>query len=298
MPLYKVQEDGQALSKIDRQEFANEAELHTLIEYNLQVLLGVRFIAGEYPIPNGRIDTLGLDEDGIPVIIEYKWKRDLSAIIQGLFYLDWIMQNRRPFESIVKDKLGKDVDVNWSTQPRLLIIAQDFDVKELAAINQMAPRIELIKYSFYCGLFNIEGVNILEGKATQQKPGDGQDIKNETGPLLDKLSNRCNEEIRILFTVLRERILTLSDSVWEKVFPTYADYRTISTFASINVQKARLKIFIKMGDKQIDDPNNLCQPIPEKWGYGYLNKQFFISSSDKIEDAMHLITQAYHFVSG
>lgn len=298
MPLYKVQEDGQKLSKIDRQEFANEAKLHTLVEHNLQSLLGVRFIAGEYPIPNGRIDTIGLDEDGIPVIIEYKWKRDLSAIIQGLFYLDWVMQNRRPFESIVKDKLGRDVGVNWSTQPRLLIIAQDFDVKELAAINQMAPRIELIKYSLYRGLFNIEGVNILEGKTTRHKPGEGQDTQNETGPLLDKLSNRGNEEVRILFTELRERILALSDSVWEKVFPSYADYRTISTFASVNVQKARLKIFIKMGERQIDDPNNLCQLIPEKWGYGYMNKQFVISSSDKIEDAMHLIAQAYDFVSG
>ncbi len=297
MPLYKVQEDNQALSKIDRQEFGNEAELHTLIENNLQTLLGVRFIAGEYPIPNGRIDTIGLDEDGIPVIIEYKWKRDLSAIIQGLFYLDWVMQNRRPFESIVKDKLGKDVSVNWSTQPRLLIIAQDFDVKELAAIKQMAPRIELIKYSLYHGLFNIEGVNILEGKAPRNKPREGQDLEAEAEALLEKLSNRGNDDVRILFAELRERILALSDSVWEKVFPSYADYRTISTFASVNIQKARLKIFIKMGERQIDDPNNLCQPIPEKWGYGHINKQFVISSLDKIEDAMHLIAQAYDFVS-
>jgi hypothetical protein len=115
MPLYKILPDGQTLQQVARNEFSNEAELHHLVENNLQVLLGVRLIAREYPIPNGRIDTLGLDEDGIPVIIEYKWKKELSAVVQGLFYLDWVLQNKKPFESIVRDKLGKDVGVNWST---------------------------------------------------------------------------------------------------------------------------------------------------------------------------------------
>ena len=75
--------------------------------------MGISLIASEYPIPNGRIDTLGLDEDYVPVIIEYKWKKDLSAIVQGLFYLDWVMQNKKPFESIVKDKLGKNTTFRY-----------------------------------------------------------------------------------------------------------------------------------------------------------------------------------------
>ena len=118
MPLYRILSDERTLQQVKRIEFLNEAELHSLIENNLQVLLGIRLIACEYPIPNGRIDTLGLDEDDIPVIIEYKWKKELSAVVQGLFYLDWVLQNKRPFESIVRDKLGRDVKVNWSTQPR------------------------------------------------------------------------------------------------------------------------------------------------------------------------------------
>jgi hypothetical protein len=240
MPLYKILPDGRTLQQVARNEFSSEAELHSLVENNLQVLLGIRLIAREYPIPNGRIDTLGLDEDGIPVIIEYKWKKELSAVVQGLFYLDWVLQNKRPFESIVRDKLGRDVEVNWSTQPRLLIIAQDFDIKELAAINQMGPRIELIKYSFYEGLFSYEHVNIIESKSAVRKPLEQEEPPERP---LEKLLERANPDVREMFTKLRERILAVSDAVWEKVGGWYCDYRTVSTFASVNVQKKRLKIF-------------------------------------------------------
>ena len=295
MPLYRIDTGDQHLEKVDRSEFSNEAELHSLVEQNLDTLLGVRLIATEYPIPNGRIDSLGLNEDGIPVIIEYKWKKDLSAIIQGLFYLDWVMQNRRPFESIVRDKLGKDVDVNWSKQPRLLIIAQDFDVKELAAINQMGPSIELIKYSLYDGLFSIEGVNIVKSKSTSVPA-----TTDEQGPepTIGELASRTNKEVEELFYELRERILALSDSVWEKVFPTYVDYRTLSTFATINVQKQRLKIFIKMGDRVVDDPKGLTESIPASFRYGHMNTQFVISEPTLADYAMHLIRQAHDYVSG
>ncbi len=293
MPLYKILSDGKALEKVDRKGFSNEKELHSLIEHNLMGMLGIRLIASEYPIPNGRIDTLGLDEDGIPVIIEYKWKKDLSAIVQGLFYLDWVMQNKRPFESIVKDKLGKDV--NWSTQPRLLIIARDFDVKELAAINQMGPRIELIRYSLYDGLLNIENVNIVESKYVSKQGGDAPEVEEHT---IEKLVKRTSPEVRSLFFQLRDRILGLSESVWEKVFPSYCDYRTITTFTSVNVQKSRLKILIKMGDSKVDDPRGICEPIPSSFGWGHMNTQFVTSKLEELDYTMMLISQAYEYVSG
>jgi predicted transport protein len=293
MPLFKVLSDL-TLEKIERQEFSNEEELHRLIEKNLLYMMGIRLIATEYPIPNGRIDTLGLDEDEIPVIIEYKWKKDLSAIVQGLFYLDWIMQNKKPFESIVKDKLGKEVNVKWSTQPRLLIIAQDFDIKELSAINQMGPRVELIKYSRYEGLFNIENVNIIKSKSVSKVESEGNEVEKYT---VDGLLKKTSPEIRELFSMLRDRILGISDAVWEKVGSFYCDYRTTSTFTSVQVQKNKLKVLIKMGTQKVNDPQNICKPLPSTYGYGLLNTQFEISNKKEIEYAMKLIMQAYDYIS-
>jgi predicted transport protein len=297
MPLYRIHPNRRTLQHVERREFSSEGDLHAVVESNLTEMLGVRLIASEYPIPNGRIDSLGLDEDGIPVIIEYKWKKDLSAVVQGLFYLDWVMQNKKPFESIVRDKLGREVVVKWSTQPRLLIIEQDFDIKELAAINQMGqtgPRIELIKYSLYEGLFSYEYVNIVASKSPSPKtPADGEPPEYT----LENIVKKASPDIRELFMELGDRILGISESVWEKVGSSYCDYRTTTTFGTVNVQKSRLKIFIKMGERKLNDPRGLSQAIPSNWGYGLLNTQFFISRSADIDYAMTLIMQAYEYVA-
>jgi RecB family endonuclease NucS len=66
-----------------------EKPLQTLIESNLDTLLGVRFLASEHPTGKthgGRIDTMGIDEDNCPVILEYKRSVGENVINQGLLY--------------------------------------------------------------------------------------------------------------------------------------------------------------------------------------------------------------------
>lgn len=65
-----------------------EKSLQNLAEANLETLLGVRFLATEHSTGkkhSGRIDTLGIDENGCPVIIEYKRTLNQNVINQGLF---------------------------------------------------------------------------------------------------------------------------------------------------------------------------------------------------------------------
>jgi RecB family endonuclease NucS len=81
------------------------------MESNLDALLGVRFLASEYrtgKTHGGRIDTLGIDENGSPVIIEYKRAMNENVINQGLYYLDWLLGHRGEFELIVLKTLGKE----------------------------------------------------------------------------------------------------------------------------------------------------------------------------------------------
>src|ERR1700750_1451016 len=85
-----------------------EKSVQTLFENNLEALLGVRFLASEYTTTNGgRIDPLGLDRDGVPVILEYKRALNENVINQGLFYLNWLMDHRKDFQWLVLEKLGK-----------------------------------------------------------------------------------------------------------------------------------------------------------------------------------------------
>ena len=80
---------GTSLTELASSSSPLEKTLQTLFEKNLETLLGVRFLASEYTTTNGgRMDTLGVDENGYPVIIEYKRDRNENIINQGLFYLD------------------------------------------------------------------------------------------------------------------------------------------------------------------------------------------------------------------
>ena len=98
---------------------ALEKSLQTLFEANLESLLGVRFLASEF-ITNegGRMDSLGIDENNSPVVIEYKRSSNENVINQGLFYLDWLMGHRKDFEWLVLEKLGKDALVTASSLDR------------------------------------------------------------------------------------------------------------------------------------------------------------------------------------
>jgi RecB family endonuclease NucS len=105
---------------------ALEKPLQVLIENNMEVLFGVRFVASEHSTGKkhaGRIDSLGLDENGSPVIFEYKRAVHENVINQGLFYLDWLMDHRADFELLVMKKLGAGAadQIDWSG-PRLVCV--------------------------------------------------------------------------------------------------------------------------------------------------------------------------------
>src|SRR5205823_11246873 len=88
---------------------AVEKSLQDLIEHNLEAFLGVRFLVSEHitgKVHGGRIDTLGIDENDSPVIIEYKRSTSENVINQGLFYLDWLLDHQAEFQLLVMQKFG------------------------------------------------------------------------------------------------------------------------------------------------------------------------------------------------
>ncbi|MGW6865352.1 hypothetical protein ACWGHM_29300 [Streptomyces sp. NPDC054904] len=95
----------------------------------METMLGIRFLASEYATGRhrGRIDSLGLDENGTPVIIEYKRTRDKELLPQALSYLAWLEDNHHEFERVVADRLGSETvgAVDWSN-PRVVCMVGDF----------------------------------------------------------------------------------------------------------------------------------------------------------------------------
>ena len=128
-----------------------EKRLQTLIEQNMETFFGVRFLASEYTTSNGgRIDSLGLDENKLPTIFEYKRSVSENVINQGLFYLDWLLDHKADIRELVRNKLGeKTVKQINTSSPRLICIAADFTKYDIHAVNQIDRSIDLIRYQLY-----------------------------------------------------------------------------------------------------------------------------------------------------
>ena len=171
--LFKI--NGETVTQLEGQSVALEKSLQTLIEKHLDVFLGIRFLATEYSTGKthgGRIDTLGIDENGCPCIIEYKRSSNENVINQGLFYLDWLLDHKGEFELLVLKKYGQEVadSIEWSS-PRLLCIAGDFTKYDAHAVQQINRNIELLRYlRFGEELLLFELVN-----AVQATDGDGEE---------------------------------------------------------------------------------------------------------------------------
>ena len=111
MALFKIKNISVAkLSTIDSDK---EKNIQTLFEKNLQIILNVDFLATEYSTSfGGRIDTLGIDKNGSPVIIEYKRNQNDNVINQGLSYLRWLLDHKADFEILCRNNNIKIDTIN------------------------------------------------------------------------------------------------------------------------------------------------------------------------------------------
>lgn len=105
MSLFKIQNEKVKKIIIREHDFV-ENDLQKIFENNLDELLNIIiFLASEYSTSfGGRIDTLGIDKNGAPCIIEYKKSQNDNVINQGLSYLRWFLDHKADFEILCKKK--------------------------------------------------------------------------------------------------------------------------------------------------------------------------------------------------
>ncbi|MEQ8985871.1 MAG: DUF91 domain-containing protein, partial [Deltaproteobacteria bacterium] len=161
--------NGAHVAQLKAETVTLEKSLQSLIERHLDTLLGVLFLASEYSTGRkhgGRIDTLGIDENGCPVIIEYKRSLNENVINQGLYYLDWLLDHQAEFKLMVMERFDAEVAsaIDWSS-PRLLCVAGSFTKYDEHAVAQINRNIELIRYAHYGDeLLMLDLVNRTEAK--------------------------------------------------------------------------------------------------------------------------------------
>ena len=151
--LFRARRRGHAIIELTRRKPATERSFQEFVERHLHALLNVHFLATEYATGirhGGRIDTLGIDLNGNPVVIEYKRAESVNLVSQGLYYLDWLDDHRAEFRLLVQDRLGhaEAAAISWNA-PRLICLAAGFHHYDIRAVQQIDRRIELLKYSWF-----------------------------------------------------------------------------------------------------------------------------------------------------
>jgi predicted transport protein len=255
--------------------FKHEKELQQFMEQNLEVLLGIRLVASEFSTGEkhgGRIDTLGLDEAGSPVILEYKWDKSESVINQGLFYLDWLVDHKGDFVVAAQKAIGPKIEVDWHS-PRLIVVASTYTKYDPYAVNQLNINIELLHYQHYTdGVFVLEAINEpLSAKPAKKPTAVGKQKTPETGYTLEShLARTTTQAVKDAFMQLRDLILPL-DGVVEKVNQkSQITYRATKSFAACAFNKTFVQVQFK-GGPHIDDPEHRAKDIRSyQWGYQWM----------------------------
>lgn len=291
MPIFHI--ESNKTKQLKSVNFKNEKELQGLIENNLEEIFGIKFIASELSTGEkhgGRIDTLGIDENNSPVIIEYKWGEKDNVINQGLFYLDWLVDHKGDFQLLVEKKVGKKAKIDWG-QPRLVLVASSFNKYDKYAINRMAENIELWTYTLYeNGILEVkmEGssqISDKKGKQITKVDYTKYDLKHHL--------NKTSKELQQKFNEVREKILELPNVRERAEQKSGVTYRSSKSFARFEFNRNSIDLLLRQ--PEYNDPQNLVRDISSfEWGYKGMVKVTSKSDSDYL---FNLIKQSYLEIS-
>ena len=288
--------NGPTATEIPGSAVQVEKDLQALIERNLEPFLGVRYLTTEHntgQVHGGRIDTLGLDENDSPVIVEYKRSTSENVINQGLFYLDWLLDHKADFKLLTMTKYGEEVAnrIDWSS-PRVVCIAGDFTRYDEHAVQQMGRNIELIRYRrFGDALIAFELVNtprtVTGGTVST---GGSAQYKTVTEYLASAPAT-----LRDLYADLQTYCLALGDDVQEKVTKYYVAFRRIRNFACVEVhpQSHELLVFLKVDPDTVEPEEGFARDVRGVGHYGTGDLELRLRDHEALDRAKPLLETSY-----
>ncbi|AYN38870.1 DUF91 domain-containing protein [Streptomyces dangxiongensis] len=269
-----------------------EADVQGLVEEHMETLLGVRFLASEYStgsLHGGRIDSLGLDENGSPVIVECKRGTDAGVINQGLFYLAWLMDHRAEFENLVRDRLGVTAASHslWSG-PRLICIAGDFSRYDVHAVREHRRSIDLVRYRLFgSDLLGLETVASVSGGMQVARRAWRQSVAQAAadvqGAAMVELAGAVDEVL-----------LGLGDGVNCVERKTYRAYQRLRNFPCLcPPQRSKLLVYLKFNPKDVDLVPGFTRDVSGLGHHGTGDLEVELRTPRDVERAQNLFRASY-----
>ena len=288
-----------------------ERDVHSLMEKHMECFLGVRFVAHEYEtgaVHRGRIDSLGLDENNCPVIIEYKRHTNENVINQGLYYLDWLLDHRAEFKLLVLDRYGRELAdaIEWNNT-RVLCIAGDFTKFDEHAVAQIGRNIELIRYKYFGDdLLMLEWLNPAqtrprsvpstgtspESMASTDAPENEAEDASDNDSTLSRLASMPAKQ-RLFYNELCDFMFSLGDDVNIKELQRYIAFTRLKNFACVCPMKKCFKLWLHLNPDTVPLEPNFSRDVRSigHWGTGDL--EIILRSQADLDKASTLIERAY-----
>ncbi len=273
-----------------------EKELQNLIENNMETFFGVRFLKSEYAITNGRMDSIGIDENNNPVIFEYKRSQSENVINQGLFYLDWLLDHKADFKLLVIETLGNDVaeTIEWSA-PCVICIANSFTKYDVHAVNQMQRNIKLVSYRKYDNdLILFEHLNVpVVAPITRESYNSNNTNRNDNRKThLEKLSD-SSDKMKNLYYSICNFIESLSDDITSNQAKFYLAYKKVQNIICIEIYTKRILLTLKLNPDKIELEEGFSKNVRGISHYGTGDLQLTIRTAEDFEKAKPLLQRAY-----
>jgi len=240
MALFKI--NNSKVEKLSISAIGKEKNIQKLFEDNLLTILNVDFLDSEYSTSfGGRIDTLGIDKNGSPVIIEFKRNQNDNVINQGLSYLRWLLDHKADFEILCRNK-NINIEIDWSS-PRVICVAESYNKFDLDTVEILPIKIELLKYRIYENnilLVDSEtqrAVRISTSKIYQKGRKDKETTRLQKEYTIDMHLKIASKQIKELFMRLKEMISGLDEAIIEEAKAKYIAYKLTTNFVDIVIQK-------------------------------------------------------------
>ena len=294
----KLFDISSTVQELPSKQAALEKDLQKLLEENMFTFFGVTFLKSEYKTTNGRMDSIGIDENNCPVIFEYKRSINENVINQGLFYLDWLLDHKADFKLLVMDILGKEkaANIDWS-MPCVICIANNFTKFDEHAVNQMQRNIKLVRYrKFGDNLIAFEHLNApqvqpITYEEPQLKPTKKNDVKEKA---FKQYFEESGEKKQNIFYSIRDYVLSLGDDIAENQLKFYVAFKKSKNFVCVEVYQSQILCHLKLNPDTVDLVPGFIEDVRTKGHWGTGDLRLIIKSIEDFEKVKPLIDRAYN----
>jgi predicted transport protein len=305
LKLFRI--DGGRATELPGRGFAVELELQRLIEANLETLFGVRRVASAHRFTgwrDGEIDCLGLDENGSPVIFEFKRANDQNVINQGLYYLDWLLEHQGDFQLLVERALGREAaaEIDWRN-PRLVCVAGAFNRFDEHAVEQINRSIELVRYRDFEG--ELLALELVKARAGSPRPGGEARASSGRKPALSgsvrevktvtQLLDQAPGTLKDLYAEFEAFAEALGDDVTKEARKHYVAFRRLRNFACVEVKGTAhaLLVYLKVDPTTVSLEEGFSRDVRSIGHYGTGGLELRIRNREDLKKSQELIRQSY-----